>query len=169
MPKKTRKELPPLFRRRENQLTPKQNAIRRVSLEVLSEARQTGRSLSKLAREKSISPITVIKYTNAFRKKEGRWIAKKLDHIPRTMLIYENGKEKSIETSNSKYASTIGEYHNAVKEYLNSGDSDALNRFKKKRIKDVHGKYHRFDTDPKAIKAINEAIEEPEFYEIYSP
>ena len=156
--------MPPIFRRRQSQLTPKQNAIRRASLEVLSEIRQ-----SKVAHEKSISPITVIKYTGSFRKTKGRWIAKKSDSIPRSMVIYENGKEVSIELTSSKDATTVGKFHNAVKEYLNSGNDEALSRFNNKRVKDVNGKYHKFDTNASSIKVISEAIEEPEFYEIYSP
>jgi|SRR5581483_2138744 len=168
MPKQKSKGLPPLYRRRQNSLSPKQKATQRIALEVLSEVRQTGKSLSKTSKEKQISASTVIRYTNAFRKRDSRWIATKSDKIPRSMIIYKNGKERSIEVSNSRYASIIGEYHNAVKEYLNNGKLDALNQFKKRKVEDIDGKYHRFETRPDKLKAILEAIEEPEFYEIYS-
>lgn len=137
---------------------------------MLSELRNdASKSLTKIAHERRISPNTVVRHTNAFRKVKGRWIAKKDDRIPRSMLIYENGRESSIEVTSSQTSSLIGEYHNAVKQYLNTGDIGSLKRFERKKIKDALGKSHKFETSIEAITKINEAIEEPEFYEIYSP
>jgi len=39
---------------------------------------------------------------------------------------------------------------------------------KNKRIKDIDGKWHSFETSTEKILEINEKIEEPEFYEVYA-
>ena len=48
------------------------------------------------------------------------------------------------------------------------GDAIELSKFKGKAIKDINGKLHVFQTDSKALETINEAVEEPKFYDIYS-
>lgn len=148
-------------------LSPRQKNIRERVLEVLSIKRNSKQSLSRISKNHDISVKTVIRNTNAFKKVNGKWTAKKFDRISRVLKINENGKEKSIETSNSKTASTIGKYHNAVKQFLNAGDSKALRKFKKLKIKDSNGNIHTFETDPQRLIQINERIEEPEFYEVY--
>ena len=122
---------------------------------------------SKLGRERGISVRSVLKATHGFEKVKGRWKAKKVDRISRTRAINENGKELFIEVTDSRYATLIGKYHSAVKEYLNTGNTDVLAEFEGKRVKDGFGKWHTLETDPSAIRAINARREEPEFYDIY--
>lgn len=169
MSRKKKSKPIPIYKRTYKALSARQKATRKIALEVLTEARQANKSLSQIASEKHISPKTVIRHTNAFKKKDGLWTAKKCDRIHRTMIIYEDGKETSIEVNDSRTASIIGEYHNAVKEYLNTGNNSALKKFKRRKITDIKGDKHSFEIDTDAITDINEAIEEPEFYEIYSP
>ena len=107
-------------------------------------------------------------HTNAFRKKERRWTAKRLDRIPRVMKINENGREISIQINDSRTAALIGQYHNAVKKFLNTGNKKALRKFRKKKIKDIDGNLHSLETNPNSLMEINERIEEPEFYQVYA-
>lgn len=169
MPTVHRKKTPkiPVYKKSWNTLTPKEKPLRERSLEILGIARKSKQSLSKIAKKHHTTANTVIKNTNAFKKINNRWIPKKFDKISRSMIINENGKEKSIEINNSKTASIIGKYHNAVKQFLNTGDKKFLSEFRNKTIKDSNGKIHKFETSPKKIIEINEKIEEPEFYEIY--
>ncbi len=148
-------------------LTPRQKAIREKSLEILSIAKSSKQSLSEIAKKNHISVRTVINNTNAFKKVSNKWSPKKFDRISRVIKINENGKERSIEIKDSRIASSIGSYHNVVKQFLNTGDKKSLSEFRNKRIKDAHDKLHKFETNPKKIININERIEEPEFYEIY--
>lgn len=157
----------PTYKRSWTLLSPRQKNNRERSLEVTSIARNSKQSLSKISKNHDISVKTVIRNTNAFKKVNGKWVAKKFDRISRVLKINENGKEKSIETSNSKTASTIGVYHNAVKQFLNTGDSKALKQFKKLKIKDSNGNIHSLETNTQKLIEINERIEEPEFYEVY--
>lgn len=157
----------PIYRKTWNILTPKQKSLRTKSLAVLTQARRTKKLPSVIAKEHHISLKTVIYHTNAFKKVNGRWTAKKYDHTSRSMLIGENGKMQSVTISDSRHAKTIGRYHNAVKFYLDTGDDTKLKKFSKRKIKDAEGNIHFFETNPKIVENINEKIEEIEFFEVY--
>ncbi|NDB33196.1 MAG: DNA-binding response regulator [Nitrosopumilaceae archaeon] len=157
----------PIYKTEWDKLTPKQKALREKSLAVLVEARRTGKSPNRIAKKIGISFGTVQTHTNAFKKVNGRWVAKRFDKIPRPMLISEKGKLRSISISDSRHASTLGRYHNAVKHYLNTGDVSKLKKFSKKKIRDSSGKLHTFETDPKLVQEINERIEEIAFFQVY--
>lgn len=155
------------FQKSWDELTPKQKALREKSLSVLVQSRKTGKSPTRLAKQIGISFRTVQTHTNAFKKINGKLVAKRFDKIPRSMLISENGRLHSITVSDSRHAKTIGRYHNAVKQYLNTGDYAKLKKFSKKQIRDSSGKLHSFETDPKLVLEINEKIEEIEFFRVY--
>ncbi|MGI0046642.1 MAG: helix-turn-helix transcriptional regulator [Nitrosotalea sp.] len=157
-----------IYKRSWTLLSPKQKSIRRRSLEVLSNKRNSKQSLSRISKNHGISVVTVIRNTNAFKKINGKWEPTKFDNISRMMIINEKGQEKSIEIKDSRIASVIGSYHNAVKMFLNTGDIAQLQKFKKKKIKDAKGKTHILETNSQELININEKIEEPEFYEVYS-
>jgi len=158
----------PLYRKRWKNLSPKQKLLREKSLSVLSEARKSKQSLSKLAKRHEVSTKTVLNNTNSFRKRQRRWNAKRFDKIPRVMKINENGKETSIQINDSRTAALIGRYHNSVKQFLNTGDKKALRKFHRKKIRDIDGNLHFLETNPDFLIDINERIEEPEFYELYA-
>ena len=119
----------PVYKRSWNSLSPNEKRIRERALEVVSEARRSRRSLNRLGRDHGLTSGEVRRATNAFRKTKGRWKAKKVDRISRIMAINENGKERFIEVTDSRYATLIGKYHSAVKEYLNTGNTDVLAEF----------------------------------------
>jgi hypothetical protein len=157
----------PLHKRAWDSLSPHERLTREKTLAVLSEARRLGQSLTKLSKEHRIRVKLVLQATNGFKKVRGRWKAKRRDSISRVMIINEKGREVFIEVTDSRYASLIGRYHSAVKEYLNTGDISALLKFKGKRVKDSSGKFHTLETNPKAVREINERKEEPEFPDVY--
>lgn len=162
------KPVVPINKRSWTILSPKEKLTREKSLEVLSEVRRNKKSLSSASKDKGLSLKTVLQNTNAFKKVGNRWVSKTYDHIPRVMKINTNGKVKSIEINDSRTASLIGRYHNAVKKYIDTGDSKDLARFEGKTVKDVNGNLYTFETDTEALDDIHEGIEEPEFYDIYS-
>jgi uncharacterized protein YaaR (DUF327 family) len=161
------KTILPLEKRTWKSLSPREKLSREKSLEVLSDMRRNNKSLTKASRDKGISIKTVRDSIGAFKKVGSRWIPKAYDRISRVMVINENGQMTSIEINDSRTASKIGRYHNAVKKYLETGDSTELKKFEGMKIKDAQGNTHTFETDTKAINEIAEGIEEPEFYDIY--
>lgn len=156
-----------IYKKLWSDLTPKQRALREKSLAVLVEAKRTRKSVSTISKEHDISFSTVQTHTNAFKKVGSKWTPKKFDKIQRSMILSENGKLQSVLVSDSRHARTIGKYHNAVKHYLNTGDTKQLKKFSKKQIRDSSGKLHSFETDPKIVLEINERIEEIEFFRVY--
>ena len=164
----SKKKKIPLHKKSWKALNAKQKAIRRRSLDVLAESRTSKKSVSKIAKENNISVRTVQNNTNALKKKKRRLVPKRFNKISRMITINENGKAVSVEINNSRTASVIGRYHNAVKQFLRTGDSSKLSSFENKRIRDASGKFHSFETDTDEIIRIEEKVEEPEFREIYA-
>jgi hypothetical protein len=83
------------------------------------------------------------------------------------MLIYEKGRKSIVEIANSRTASLIGEYHNQVKQFLETGKSSFLRELPRKRFKDTRGKTHTLETNPKAVLVIKARELTPEFFKIY--
>ena len=158
----------PLYKRPWRKLSPRQKLLREKSLTVISELRNTkSKSLPQVANDNDITVKNVIKHTNGFKKVNGKSVVKRWGRIKRMMRINTDGKEKSVEIKDSRIASVVGRYHNAVKQFLNTVDKTKLKQFRNKKIKDSKGKLHRLETTDEIIK-INQRIEEPEFYEVYN-
>ena len=155
----------PIYKRSWNSLNKRQLSQREKSLDVLTRVKN-GKSLTHASKELKTTPKTVIKHTNAFKKINNKWVAKTYDKISRIMSINEHGKQEWIDIKDSRIASKIGKYNSAVKEFLISGNQNAVNRFTEP-IKDSYGKLHYLETDPEKLIEIEESQEEPEFYEIY--
>lgn len=148
-------------------LKPKNRTLRYLSLKVLDTLRGGG-TLTKGSKEFGLDKETVKQNVrSAIYMRKGRWRAKKFDTIQREMNIYKSGKIKSIVVRNSKEASTIGNYYNDVKKALETGDERFLKKYKKKTIRDARGKKHKLETRLEKIRDIEEAKEDPEFYQIY--
>ena len=159
----------PLHKRPWRKLSPRQKLLREKSLAVISELRNSKtKTLPQAATNNDITVKNVILHTNGFKKVNGKPVVKRWDRIKRVMRVNTDGKEKSVEIRDSRTASVVGRYHNAVKKFLNTGDKSKLSKFRNKRIKDSKGKLHRLETNPDEIIRINQRIEEPEFYEVYN-
>jgi hypothetical protein len=148
-------------------LKPRDRSIRILALEVLDLMRDKV-SLTRACKEIGLS-IEIVKQhiRSAIYKRKGRWRAKRFDKIQREMKIYEKGRIKSIVVTNSKDASLIGKYYNDVKKALETNDERILKKYKRRIIRDVKGRKHRLETRLEKILEIEEAKEEPEFWEIY--
>jgi len=158
----------PVRQRSWSALSPKEKATREKALDVVSDMRRSGKSLTRASKERGISPETVRRHTKAVTKDGRRWRAKRYDKIPRVWKIYEDGDVKTIEVDDSRHASTIGEYHNAVKNFLRTNDESYLMPYRGKKIRDSSGNMHELETDPKVLYEIQEKIPDIEFFEVYN-
>lgn len=150
-----------------SRLSNDQKHFRTLSLKVLANMRD-GKSLMKSSREFGIDPRTVKGHIKSgIRKSRSRWRPRKMDRIERALVINENGRSKTIIVSDSTQATIIGQYHNAVKTFLETGDISLLKPFKKIIITDSKGRKHRLETRPNKLFEIHEAREDSEFFEIY--
>lgn len=157
----------PIYQRPLSALSQIEKFQRERSLKVLSVMRKEKLSLSKASEISGISPKTVIRSTNALKSVNGIWRVKKYDRIPRVMSINEDGREAWIAVNDSRTASIIGKYHNAVKNYFDTGDLTYLKPFKGRTIKDSDGNTNTLETDRDRLYAIAEGREDEEFYSIY--
>ncbi len=140
-------------------LSVRERETRIRALDVLSEARRGEGSLSRLSRERGISPRTVRRATGAFRKHEGRWVATRSDRIQRRLKTYEQGRRTEVLVADSKTASLVSEYAHAVQVYLETGDAGLLAEFEGVTYRDADGQVHTFETRPEAIRAAVERAE----------
>ena len=148
-------------------LKPNERLLRNQSLSVLSRIRR-GEESHGVIDESQISNKNLLKHLgNNIKIKQNRIKVTKSDRIPRELIIKEDGIESSIVVRNSKDASIIGRYHNAVRDFLDTGNPTTLRKFKKIRIKDADGTIHKLETNPNKIIEIEDRKEEPEAFEIY--
>jgi hypothetical protein len=148
-------------------LSATQQARRADALEVLGLMRREDLSLSKAVHkyrletpDSRITPRSVTKYVRtALYKKKGKprgpWIPKKSDRLLRLVQFPVRGETQLIETRDSRIASQIGRYWNAVKHYLNTGETSALKEFRGKEIR-VGKNVYKFVTGPKALERLAE-------------
>jgi hypothetical protein len=177
--RKKNKKIEAIYKREWDALSPKQKAVRQRALDVLSEVRRNGRSVTAVAREIGTSVATVIRHTNALvkmstsgnnrRRNErlgGRWFVKSIDKVSRpAMRMNEDGNEVWIRPYNSRDASLMGQYENAVKDFLHTLDKDILKPWKGRYITDRIGNKHYFEADSKKILEIQERKEDTEFHD----
>lgn len=149
----------PLSRVPYAQLTARERATRQRALEVVSEARRGKGSLSRLAEKKGIAPKTVRRTSGAFRKRGSRWVATRSDRIQRYLQTYEHGVRRSVLVGDSRTATMLSRYANAVYHYLETGDASRLREFEGRTYVDAYGKIHTFEIDPAKLRAAVERSE----------
>lgn len=140
-------------------LTQRERDQRERSLKVLSEVRRGNGSLTKLSRAERTSPSTVRKATGAFRKRGSRWTPTHRDRIQRWMKSYEDGRRVEVLSEDSRTATLLSKYANAVKEYLVTRDPEVFRPFRGLTYRDAFGVEHTFETDGGAILAAVERSE----------
>jgi hypothetical protein len=102
-----------------------------------------GVSLPKASKEFGIPQSTAIELGGqALRKRNGRYVATKTDHLLRVLTILSVKGKNVIATRDSRQASLVGAHWAAVQKYLQTGDDSALVKFKSKRVTDASGKRH---------------------------
>ena len=148
-------------------LKPKERNLRNKSLSILNRVRR-GEKYPDVIEKSNISENILEKYLGNYIKiKDDSVKVTKSDKIPREMIISEDGLDIPIIVKNSRDASIIGQYHNAKRYFIQTGDSSKLKEFKKIRLRDVDGKSHQLETNPDKIIEIEDRKEEPEAFEIY--
>lgn len=133
-------------------LSRREHLTRSRALEVVSEARRGKGSLSKLAQARGMSPKTVRRASGAFRKRGGRWVPTKTDRVERWLKSYEEGTRVEVLVRDSRTASLLSRYANAVGRYRETADPRGLAEFEGKSYVDASGKKHTFETEPAALR-----------------
>lgn len=108
---------------------------------VIAKMRSRGVSLRQASREFGLDPRTTLRLGgSALRKRSnGRYAAKPRDRLLRVIRVPTRKGPRPIAMRDSRQATEVAEYWNAVDRYLESGDDRALRKFHRKRITDATG------------------------------
>ena len=149
----------PRYRVPQAYLTQRERLQRQRALTALSEVRRGEGSLTARARVNRMSRDTVRKATGAFRKRGGRWVPFRRDHIQRWMKTYEHGRRVEVLIDDSRTATLLSNYAHAVGEYLVTRDPEVFRPFRGVTYRDAFWAEHTFETDGGAILAAVERSE----------
>ena len=145
------------------QLPSEAQQSRDTALRVLSEMRATGLPLAAAAAKHSATPDVVQFWAGpALTSRSPRATATPADRLYRPMRLLTPDGTVAVDVRGSRVAATIGGYWNAVHHYLATGDTQALQRYKGKRVAGV-----LLVTDPDVIEHVAH-IGELSFESIYA-
>ena len=119
------------------------------SARVLTTMRSENVSLAHAAREEGISPATVLRHAKGALRKttQGRYKARKSDRLARSLVIPTPTGLAEIATMDSRAATVVGEYWNAVNTYLETGDETDLSvsvGYRSRRTRQTSAAAHRY-------------------------
>jgi hypothetical protein len=128
-------------------------------IDVVAAMRADDQSLQQAARDAGISPATVLRLAgSAIRKRSGgRYVAAPSDSLLRVVVIPTADGLTEVSLRNSKDATAVAEYLNAVHRYLSKGDASALASFRSVSIRSVEGERLTFVTDPATLDRLGSA------------
>jgi len=111
------------------------------ALHVVSRMRADGLSLAQASREYILKPRIVLNLVDkALRKaSNGRYVARSRDRLLRILLIPTTNGLQEVALRDSRQATELAEYWDAVQRYLQKGDDSALRQFRGVRIKAADG------------------------------
>lgn len=135
---------------------------REDALEVLRLMRREGLTLRKAVRQvknempgSRVTERAVLKYAKpALTKHRGKWMAKKSDRLIRRLKFLTPQGIEVIDVKDSRIASELGEYWNALGSYA-KGDSSALRRFRGRSVT-VGGRTFKYLTSPRKLDELME-------------
>jgi hypothetical protein len=126
---------------------------------VLSKMRREKVSLLKASREYGIDPRTVTRLAkSALRKRaNGTYAAKATDRLLRVLVIPTEKGLQEVAVANSRDASLLGKYWDAVQDYLATGDASGLRELEGEQIKDANGIQIPLITDTEELDRLGSA------------
>lgn len=132
--------------------------MRGRALEAVALMRREGLSLDEAASRVGTQPAVVVLYANpALQKVGGEYEALPSDTLERALAFPTPTGNATVVVGSSVDASAIGEYFNAVRSYVRTGDASKLGEFAGQSVTDVNDKEWRFVTDPGTLKRLGNA------------
>jgi hypothetical protein len=133
-------------------------AYRRALDAIALQRRNPELSLSEAARRSGTTLAGVRQNAGAavtFRS--GRWEATEYDTLPRRMRVLTDRGYISYLTEDSRDATFIADYNNALRAYLTTDSQEALRDFEGMWFEDEDGRKRTLVTDPKTINRLARA------------
>lgn len=152
---------------RPSELRPRSREARERALHALSLVRTQDYSLTAAAEEAHTTLDTVKKYAGTALSKEGaHWRVSEWDRIPRPMRFITPQGLTAIEVKDSRSASAIGRYMDAIDEYLKTGNEEVLRPFRSQTFV-ANGVEHSFVVDPETLETLAN-IGQVQFEDLYA-
>ena len=135
-----------------------QDTWNRVS-HVISRMRTDGLSLSQAAREYAIDRRTVLTLGGSAlrRSASGRYVAKASNQRLRILIVPTTNGLNEVAVRDSRQASRLAEYWDAVQRYLQKGDDSALSKFRGVQIRTASGESIPLLTDQVELDRLGNA------------
>lgn len=137
----------------------RQRSLIAKTAHVLAAMRTEGLSLSKAARENQITPKAVRHHAGAALRKtpRGTYKARASDKMLRVLVIPAPGELREVATRDSRMATILGQYANAVQTFLQTGDATELQRFQRRYVIDAEGNSVALLTDLDELERLGAA------------
>ncbi len=128
-----------------------------------------GMSLSKAAKREGTTIQTVLRYagTTVDRTPTGRYSARSFDRMKRPMRVPTESGIVVLDVRDSRKASELARYWNAVHNYLRTGIDAGIRRLQGKGVT-VDGEFFEYVTDLSVLEILARAGE-IQFEDIYEP
>jgi hypothetical protein len=131
---------------------------RERALETLTLMRAKGLSLSQAASKAGTTAKTVRKYaTSGLRRTPRGYVARPSDRLVRQMALPTAEGKQTVRVKGSRDAYQVGEYWNAVSDFLQTGDTSKLREFEGRAIRDSRGETWQLVTDRRVLRRLGQA------------
>ena len=129
------------------------------ALRTIAKMRTEGLSLKKAAKEAGVSPRSVTRWGGRALKKQanGRYAVTRHDSLLRVVQVPTSEGSREVALRNSRHASILGQYWDAVDKYLRTGDASAIEKFKGKSINNAAGQDVPLITDLAELNRLGNA------------
>ena len=135
-------------------------ADRERALHVLALARYNGLTLEEAAARAGVDPTLVHRHAGSgFERRQGELRPRPVDRIPRRMSLLTPSGPVAVTTRDSRHASLIALHNNAVRRYVETGDTSLLEAFERYRANVQRGPPLEFASDPRVIDRLAEGGE----------
>mgnify|MGYP001552693203 FL=1 len=121
--------------------------------------RADGLSLKKAAKQEGVAPRTVTRLAGrALKKQRNRsYTVTKTDSLLRVMMIPTSDVIQEISLRDSRQASALGRYSDAVQKYSRTGDASDVTKFRRKTVTDASGARVPLITDLQELDRLGSA------------
>lgn len=139
--------------------TEREAEARERALATLALMRRKGLALTTAAKAQETDPRTVRRYVGSALRQRAlrqRYKPTASDRLARTLNVITPEGTQPVTVRDSRTASRIAEYMNAVRTYVNKGELSALERFRGQSFQ-AAGVRYTFVTDPNTLELLADA------------
>ena len=129
------------------------------AVHLVSSMRAEGTSFEAALSESGLTRTSALRLVKSAVRKtpNGRYVATRSDRLLRVLVVPSVTGLIEVVTRDSRDASSIAEYLNAVHVYLATGDADGLEAFRGARVQGIDGASIELITDPATLDWLGSA------------